>query len=318
MPKPLPAAVSDPVPPEATRSRVEQNVLTALRVSLHVQPTETAPAPPLDFAAADGYRYWSLEATGDTCAPPDIRKRGRPPVTGLSPGSSATRLLALLEQPRHGSELPALLGVTAKRIYQLVITLSAYGLIRSADPRFPVFVLARKDDPSILLRPDQERVLSAFPSGQATTLAKIALLTHMSRGKTTTVADALCQAGLIEKTQATTFGDLYRLTAMGSAHWQRSATAPRADIASQPLPFRSDRVRDVLSHLASHGPTRTRDIGLGLAIPQTSINALMQYLKRKNVVRTQSSARIAPYELTQDGRDMLAAMRRQAGNVAAA
>jgi DNA-binding MarR family transcriptional regulator len=102
-----------------------------------------------------------------------------------------------------------------------------------------------------------------------------------------------------------TKGDLYRLTAAGSAHWQRSATARRADIP--PLPFRSGRVFAVLSFLATRGPTRTRDVGHALGISQTSMNALMQTLKRKKMVRTQSDAHHAPYELTQDGRETLAA-----------
>ncbi len=55
---------------------------------------------------------------------------------------------------------------------------------------------------------------------------------------------------------------------------------------------------------------RTCDIGLELEIPKTSINALMQYLKRKNAVRTQTDARFAPYDLTPTGREILDAMNR--------
>jgi len=150
-------------------------------------------------------------------------------------------------------------------------------------------------------------VLSAFPENEATTLSKVTFVVQMAAGNVATIAESLREAGLIEKTGMATYGDLYRLTAAGAAHWQRSTTARRADIP--PLPFRSDRVRTVLSYLESHGPIRTRDVGLGLGISQTSINALMQYLKRKNAVRTQTDARHAPYALTPDGREMLAAMR---------
>jgi len=136
----------------------------------------------------------------------------------------------------------------------------------------------------------------------------------MYAGKTARIAEALREAGLIEKTGRATYGDLYRLTVAGSAHWQRSTAACHADLP--PLPFRSDRVRDVLSHLDSQGPTRTRDVGRALGISQTSMNALMQRLKRKNVVRTQTDARRAPYELTPDGCRILAAMKRQAGDAA--
>jgi DNA-binding MarR family transcriptional regulator len=83
-------------------------------------------------------------------------------------------------------------------------------------------------------------------------------------------------------------------------------------------PFRSARVREVLSHLEREGPTRTRDIGHRLDIPQTSINALMQCLKRKGAVRVQSDARHAPHELTRAGRAVLARMRREAKGAAAA
>ncbi len=66
------------------------------------------------------------------------------------------------------------------------------------------------------------------------------------------------------------------------------------------------------------GPTRTRDIGLTLGLRHQSLNALMQYLKRKNAVRTQSDTRFAPYQLTPDGREMLAAMQHQEPQAAAA
>ena len=66
----------------------------------------------------------------------------------------------------------------------------------------------------------------------------------------------------------------------------------------------------MLSYLASQGSTRTPDVGLELEIPQTSVNSLMQYFKRKNAVRTQTDARHARYDLTPTGREMLAAMER--------
>src|SRR5208283_2008671 len=127
------------------------------------------------------------------------------------------------------------------------VALSALGRIRSADPNYPTFVIARMDDPLTLLRPEQERVLSAFPGTEATTLSKIAVVTNMYGGKAARIAESLREAGLIEKTGRATYGDLYRLTAAGSTHWQRSAAARHADMP--PPPFRSDRVRDVLSHL---------------------------------------------------------------------
>ena len=67
----------------------------------------------------------------------------------------------------------------------------------------------------------------------------------------------------------------------------------------------------MLSYLESHGPIRTRDVGLALGVGKATINALMQYPKRKNAARLVSDAHFAPYELTAEGREILAAMRRR-------
>jgi predicted transcriptional regulator len=123
---------------------------------------------------------------------------------------------------------------------------------------------------------------------------------------------------LLEKLGPATGEARFRLTPAGAVHWQRSASARRAELPVPAQPFRSDRVRDVLAHLASQGPTRTRDIGVKLDVSPTSINALMQYLKRKKAVRNRTDMRFAPYELTPEGRDMLAVMQRRAGTAAAA
>jgi DNA-binding IclR family transcriptional regulator len=213
----------------------------------------------------------------------------------------------LLDRPRRATELAALLNVTRQRVHQLLVVLSALDLIRSAEPEHPTSVVARKEDPSLLLRPDQERALSAFPDARATTVSKIAAATGMRAATVTATVQFLSHAGLVETTGTATFGDLYRLTAAGSAHWQRSATTRRADLP--PAPFRSDRVRDVLTYLEGHGPTRTRDIGASLGIPATSINALMQYLKRRNAVGNRTDMPHSPHGLTPEGRHMLMAMR---------
>jgi predicted transcriptional regulator len=49
----------------------------------------------------------------------------------------------------------------------------------------------------------------------------------------------------------------------------------------------------------------------GLKIPQTSINALMQYLKRKGLVQKTGQERAAPYSLTDKGFDALTEMARR-------
>jgi DNA-binding IclR family transcriptional regulator len=308
----VPLSTSEATCLEALRSGVERKVLIALRVGLNLEQTKLAleRLASLDLVVTNGYRAWHVTPRGkvaDISIVPPTRRSGRPPATLGVPGASAGRMLALLDRPRHGAELAALLGVTRQRVHQLVVALSIRGLIRSADPNYPTFVIARMDDPSTLLEQDQERVLSAFPETKATTLSKIALATQRPISKIFTIAEFLLSIGLIEKTGTVVQRDMYRLTAMGAAHWQRSTTARHADIP--PLPFRSDRVFGVLSHLASQGPTRTRDVGLALGIPQTSINALMQWLKRKKVVRTQTDAPRAPYELTPDGLEMVVAKK---------
>jgi DNA-binding MarR family transcriptional regulator len=311
MSKPISLKVSEAACLEALRSGIERKALIAVRAVLNLRQTGLAlgTLASLELATINGNRTWHLTPRGKTAnvsIAPDVRKRGRPPGAPLVPGPSATRMLALLHRPRRGAELAALLGVTRQRVHQLIVALSARGLVRSADPDHPTFVIALKDDASPLLRQDQERVLSAFPETKATTLSKIALAAQMHAGKTATIAESLRKAGLIEKAGAATHRDLYRLTALGSTHWQRSATARHAEMP--PPPFRSDRVRTVLSYLQSQGAARTRDVGLTLGIPQPSINALMQYLKRRNAVRTRTDARRAPYELTPDGLEMLDAM----------
>jgi Mn-dependent DtxR family transcriptional regulator len=78
------------------------------------------------------------------------------------------------------------------------------------------------------------------------------------------------------------------------------------------LKVKSDRVRSVLSYLAEQGEARIKEVRDGLAISQASMNALMQYLKRKGLVRKIRRDLSAPYELTSEGRDILREMSRRA------
>jgi predicted transcriptional regulator len=312
MKNPIPLSPTEAVCLEALRSGADRKTVIALRENLNLRQTKLALGrlASLGLATTESGRAWNLTPKGKKASTRIVcvvRAGGRKRMTEPSPGSSAARLMALLDRPRRAADLTRFLGVTRQRVHQMVVNLSALGLIRCADPSFPTFAIARKDDLSTLLRRDEERVLSAFPEIYPTTLSKIAAVTKMCASKIATLAEALSLVSLIEKT-GTTDGDLYQLTATGLAHWQRSATARHAN--SPPPPFRSDRVHNVLTHLVSHGPTRTRDVGLKLEIPPISMNALMQYLKRKNAVRTQTDARFAPYTLTPTGHEMLAAMNR--------
>jgi Mn-dependent DtxR family transcriptional regulator len=81
--------------------------------------------------------------------------------------------------------------------------------------------------------------------------------------------------------------------------------------ARRQIPVESDRVRAVLSAIRDARSVRIRDLKNALEIPQPSINALMQYLKRKALVQKTSDEQAAPYSLTEKGLDALMEMARR-------
>ena len=56
------------------------------------------------------------------------------------------------------------------------------------------------------------------------------------------------------------------------------------------------------------GPLRIKEVAISLNSPHQSINALMQYLKRKRLVAKVGQEFDAPYSLTETGRATLAEM----------
>jgi DNA-binding MarR family transcriptional regulator len=238
------------------------------------------------------------------------KTRGRKPSRTVVPGSTAARLLALLETPRHRADLPALLGVTRERVRQLVVSQSAAGRIRGAGSDDPIFALALTGDPVVLLTYAQERVLSAFAEEKATTLSRLAKVAHRPPAVMAQIADFLSDVGLIEEAGRATFGVLWRLTPAGRSHWQRSPHVPEAP--EPPLMFRSGRIANVLAYLAEQGKARTVDVARALDIPPQSMNALMQSLKRRGIVRVGPDGSRSPYVLTDEGRELLVAMTRRA------
>jgi len=121
--------------------------MIALRARLNPRQVKQAlgTLASLDIATINDDRTWHLTPRGkaaDILIAPAVRTRGRKPMTGLVPGTSAFHLLALLDRPRHAAELTALLGVTRQLVHQLVVALSALGLIRPADTSYPSFVIA--------------------------------------------------------------------------------------------------------------------------------------------------------------------------------
>jgi DNA-binding MarR family transcriptional regulator len=165
----------------------------------------------------------------------------------------------------------------------------------------------------MLLSVNEERVLSALPDDRATTIRKIAAKTHMDREKIRPLITKFVELKLISCNETKNYGELISLTGIGSEHWQRRQDQPRA--GSAPLPVRSERVREVLTYLSQKGPTRTRDVGIGLGISRSSMNALMQYLKRKDLVYKLDVNLHAPHDVTDYGRKTLAEMNSSPGDL---
>lgn len=116
----------------------------------------------------------------------------------------------------------------------------------------------------------------------------------------------LAARGFVEVLDGLTAAQVFRIAAAGLQHPQYVQSGRRAPPAR--LPVRSDRVRMVLQAISDAGTLRIRDVKNVLRLPNASGNALMQYLKRKEVVAKAGDAYVAPYALTERGRARLAEM----------
>jgi len=241
--------------------------------------------------------------------PDPARRRGGKQFGRLVPGSTAVRLLESLDRPMRGADLVDCLGVSRQRIHQLVIKLHAQGRLRFADDDAVLHVVARVDDSTVLLGRDEERILSALPDDAPTTVPKLTARTHMTVERATVSLVGLREKGLIEPAGASRGGVLYRLTLEGRRHFQRRASADRAEPA--PLKVKSDRVWQVRSYIADRGTARIRDVSNDLGIPGQSMNALMQYFKRRGLVEKVGSELKGPYALTTEGAETLREMVRR-------
>jgi len=246
-------------------------------------------------------RTWGLTEKGHTC----VSKTGRAPAQDARPlrerrlGPGGQKLLDLLDRPMRGHELAQHLKVSPQRVTQQVVRLLALGRVRVGDPDRVSLIVARREDPSVLLSYAGERVLSSVPHIEETTAASIATDLEIPVADVVEQLSFLSKKELVQETRQSAKGAHYSLTSAGAAHPQYRAGAKKA--RPVPLPVRSDRVCRVLSHLAEHGPARIRDLREALAIPHDSANALMQYLKRKGLIRKTSGAFTAPLELTPAG-----------------
>jgi Mn-dependent DtxR family transcriptional regulator len=209
----------------------------------------------------------------------------------------------------RGNEIVEKLGVSHQRVRQLAIKLHAQGWVTFGDPEKPFWMIRRADDKTPLLSRDAEHVLSTIPREYVTNVIKIRLAAHMPEKKVQKILEGLIASRLIEELEGLQGNRVYRLTAAGNNHPQRDQSARHA--AAPRLPVESDRVRNVLSTIRDSGAMRIRDVTNALRIPHQSINALMQYLKRKHLVRKTGAGFDAPYSLTDEGRTALAEMTRR-------
>jgi DNA-binding IclR family transcriptional regulator len=254
-------------------------------------------------------RTWRATARGKGCrykTLPDRQRRNR-----AAPGASGLRLLGLLDQPRRGREIAEKLGITHQRVLQLVIRLHARGYVSIGDQENILWMVMRAGDKTRFLSRDQERVLSAIPREYVTDAKQIRLATHLPEDKVKKILERLITARLVETSVGPRVDQVYRLTSAGLSHPQRVRYARQAQELR--LPVESDRVRNVLSVIADAGVLRARDVAKLLQIPRQSLNALMQYFKRKHLVRKAGQDLHAALSLTDMGYAALAEMtRRQA------
>ncbi len=217
-------------------------------------------------------------------------------------------MFAALERPMRGVDLVPLLDVSPQRVRQIVVRLLAHDKVKIGDPAHILHIVARPDDPSVLLTRDEERVLTALPDDATTLATGLAAITPMSVTRVQDVLARLRKMGLVENAGTRRGKALYRLSSAGEEHFQRRNGVRRAKPAA--LVVRSDRVRDVLSCLSERGEARIKDLRDALGIAKASMNALMQYLKRKKLVKKIGDELSAPYRLTDEGREALAEMIR--------
>ena len=263
----------------------------------------------LGLAKRNQVNKWHATARGKTCRYETVPDRLR--RNGAVLGAGGRRLLALLDRPMRGREIAEKLGVTHQRVRQLVVKLHAQGYVSFCDQVNAFWMVMRAGDKTRFLSRDEERVLSAIPREYVTDAIKVRLAARVPENKVEQILESLIVRRLVEASEGLRGNRVYRITAAGLKHPQRARSARRAQ--EPRLPVESDRVRRVLSAISDSGALRIKDVTETLQIPRKSINALMQYLKRKHLVEKTGRDPHAPYSLTEMGHAALAEMtRRQA------
>jgi predicted transcriptional regulator len=292
----------------ALRNHKEAKTRIAIEAGLDLKQTEDGlvALKQLGLARRDGQRRWKPTRRGAVCRFKTIALRKRRRHTRL--GRSARRLLQLLHRPRHSSELAEGLGLSRQRIRQLLVKLHAQGRIKFADEELTQMV-SRTGDTTPLLPRHEGCVLSVMPSEYSTNVTRIRLAAGLTEKQTQAAIEGLLAGGFAETTKGLDGETVYRISAAGLRHPQCSQKPRRA--RPPRLPVESDRVCTVLSALLERGSMRINEARDTLRIPHDSIRALMQYLKRKALVRKTEQALLAPYELTEKGHGALSEMLRR-------
>lgn len=295
----------------ALRRRKDSKTEIAIQAKLDLIKTATAlrAMARIGLARQSETKKWHTTTSGKVCRfkiVPDRLRRN----SGL-PGPGALRLLQLLDRPMRGREIAEQLGLSHQRVRQLVIKLHAQGRVSFGDPDIPFWIVMRAGDETPLLSRDEERVLSAIPREYATDATKMRLAARMPEHTVQQIIERLVASRFVQTFEGLKGNRVYRITTAGLRHPQRDNFTRHAE-APRP-PVESDRVRKVLSAIRDAGALRIRDVMNILRIQRESINALMQYLKRKHLVEKTSQEFSAPYSLTNEGHAALAEMtRRQA------
>lgn len=293
---------------KALREGEKSKTYVSTRAKLDLQKANAAllVLEELGLARRSEIKMWRTTPRGRKCRFKTTAEKSRAPAE-LGPGMQ--RVLDALDRPMRGRDLARKLGVTLQCVHSHVLKLYARGHVRLGCPDQVLFVIARIDDDTPLLSPHEERVLSAIPNDCATSIAKIRLASRLPERRVRQILDHLIELDFIRPELGLDDGTVYSLTAAGSAHPQRSTRARHAKLP--PLPFRSDRVFSVLSAINELRAVRITGLGNHLRIPQDSIRALMQYLKRKEMVRKEGQSHAAPYSLTEKGMRNLSEMTRR-------
>lgn len=260
----------------------------------------------LELAEHDQAKRWHATSRGKVCRFETLPDRPR--RNSELPSLNGRRLLELLDRPMRGSEIVEKLGMTHQGVRQLLIRLYACRHVRFADPENPFWMVMRAGDKTVMLSRHEERVLSAIPRDYATDATKIKTAAAVPDAEFQQILERLLVRRLVETSDGLRGNRVYRVTLAGLKHPQYLQSANRA--SAPRLPVESDRIRKVLSAIFDSGELRIRDVTNAVSVPHQSINALMQYLKRKRLVKKCGCELHSPYALTAEGIAALAEMTR--------